>query len=79
MDGKTVIYTVLISPENHLIYGAEAIGKIIKKDPREISALVESGGLIAWRDGPKGKWRALCADLLSFNDQEREKQIKGAG
>ena len=57
-----------------MIYGADAIGKIIKKHPREIGELVAKAGLVAWQEGPTGKWRALCVDLLRFNQMQREEQ-----
>jgi len=75
MAGERVSYTIMIKPEDHLIYGAEAIGRIIKRDPREIADLVERGDLQAWKDGPKGKWRALCADLMEFNNNEKNRHM----
>ena len=73
MDGNNIVYTVVIRPEDHMIYGADNIGKIIKRHPRDIQGLVETGTLKAWKDGEKGKWRALCADLLQFNSEEKKR------
>jgi hypothetical protein len=73
--GEMVVYTVFIRPEEHMIYGADAISKIIKRDPNEIPALVRECGLSAWQVGPKGKWRALCSDLLEFNRLEKERNF----
>ena len=71
-----VVYTVFIRPDEHMVYGSENISKIIKRNPNEIAVLVKESGLIAWQDGPKGKWRALCADLLEFNRLEKERNSK---
>ena len=76
MAGGKHTYTVFIRPEDHLVYGAEAIGRIIKRDAREIPDLVASGILPAWKGGPNGKWRALCTDLIDFNLREKERNQK---
>jgi 2-polyprenyl-3-methyl-5-hydroxy-6-metoxy-1,4-benzoquinol methylase len=70
-----VVYTIVIRPEDHMIFGAENISRIIKRNANEIPDLVKKQGLVAWQDGPKGKWRALCADLLEFNRLERERNL----
>ena len=72
MAGDRVQYTILIKPEDHIIYGADRISKIIKKSPNDIPFLVKERGLKAWQEGPKAKWRALCQDLLEFNMRQKE-------
>jgi len=73
--GESVVYTIVIKPDEHMVYGAEGISKIVKRNPNEIPALVRDFGLKAWQDGAKGKWRALCSDLLEFNRLEKERNL----
>lgn len=73
MAGSDVVYQIVIKPEDHMIFGGDNIGRIIKRNRKEISFLVKERGLKAWQEGDKGQWRALCSDLLDFNRQEKER------
>lgn len=73
MGGNSVEYTVFIEPDQHMVFGAERIGKILKRGPKEIGGLVTGRGLKAWQEVEKGQWRALMSDLLEFNNQEKER------
>ena len=78
MDGNSLVsYVVTITPDEHMIYGADAICKILKRGRKEIPGLVKDCGLNAWKDKGSGQWRALCTDLLEFNNQEKERYMKG--
>ena len=73
MVGNDIVCTVLIKPEEHLVYGAEAISKIIKYDQKEFRELVAKRGLKIWQSRENGKWKALCSDLIEFNAREKER------
>ena len=74
--GSDVVYTIMIRPEDHMVFGAENISRIIKRNAKEIPSLVRDQGLLAWKDEPNGKWRALLPDLLEFNRLEKERFTK---
>ena len=73
---SAVVYTIVIRPEDHMVFGAENISQIIKRSVKEIPGLVRDHGLMAWKDEPNGKWRALLPDLLEFNRLEKERNLK---
>lgn len=60
-----------------LVKGAANIASKIGVGKDNIGDLVESGELVAWKEGPgKGTWRALPEDLADFVRRRRDKHVK---
>jgi len=56
--------------------GAEEICDFVKEDHNQITYLVESENLPAWKRNEKGPWRALNVDLYNWMIFQRQKYIK---